>query len=120
MTPILSDEEVKEKISKEKIEIPALPEKWEIGIKRRYLIWEISRAGHEIMIKFFQIIGEGELSIDTWYGLDKIRAAVKDAGFILAKNKLHDGYILFKNETIKKPSFTFDPKLLDLEETELA
>ena len=114
MTPILSNDELKEKTNKEKLEVP-LPETWERGIERRYLTWKISRSGHDIMIKFFQIIGEGELSIDTWYGLSKIRTAIKDAGFILAKNKITNSFILFKNESVVKQSFTFNTELLDIE-----
>ena len=66
------------------------------------------------MIKFFQTIGEGTLEMDTWYGLNRIRAAVKDAGFILAKNKLTNKYLLYKNETVKKQSFIFNTELLDI------
>ena len=114
-TTELTDKQLMEEIKKVKIE-KSLPETWEKDIKRRYLTWKISREGHEMMIKFIKTIGEGKLLIDTWHGLSTIRTAIKDAGFILAKNRLqHDEYILFKNETIKKPSFTFNPELLDVE-----
>jgi len=115
---ILSDNELIEEIKKVKIE-KALPKDWQDFIKQRYLSWHISRSGanrggsHEIMVKFFQTIGEGRIRIDTWYGLGAIRSAAKEAGFILKNNKLTDSYILFKNKKDKLPLFIFNPKLLD-------
>ena len=117
-TTELTDEQLMEEIKKVKVE-RSLPENWEKLVKRRYLSYNISREGNDLMVKFFQTIGEGKISIDTWYGLSNIRDAAKEAGFVIRKGKLnHVSYMIFKIKNDVKPSFTFNVKSLDTEDTE--
>lgn len=114
----LTDEQLKEEIKKVEVQ-KAKPKQWDNCIKRRYMDWNITREGHECMVEFFQTIGEGPVSLDTWYGMKRIRRAISEAGFVLMKNKRKGGYGIFtKKPDPETSSFTFNPDMLDMENVE--
>lgn len=106
------DKSLLEEIKKVKVEKRKVPDRFDLYVNKRSMDYSIIQMGHETMVLFFKAIGEGPFYFPTWHGVQPVRKAASEAGFIMMKNKKNGRYAIFNKGKTDQNSFSFDTDLL--------